>query len=284
MSRPPASKPVRLLASDLDGTLLRSDGAVSVGTREALAAAEASGLIVAFVTGRPPRWLHDVAEATGHTGVAVAANGALLYDLHSEKVISEHPLDTEALASVTEALRRKIPEVRFAMEYGLEFAYEPEYRHDWQIVPNATDGPATRPQPQATAAELDELLSRPAIKLLAKARDLDPDAFMAAVEELVGDQVTVTRSGRTPLVEISATGITKASGLAALARSHGVDRADVATVGDMPNDVPMLEWSGHSYAVANAHPAARAAAQVVLADSNDDDAVAHLIRALLTGP
>ncbi|MDQ1721635.1 MAG: hypothetical protein QOI26_1369, partial [Pseudonocardiales bacterium] len=75
---------IKLLASDLDGTLLRSDNTVSQATRDALAAAEAAGLIVVFVTGRPPRWLHEVAEATGHRGVAVSANGALTYDLHTE--------------------------------------------------------------------------------------------------------------------------------------------------------------------------------------------------------
>ncbi len=51
-------------------------------TRAAIAAAADAGLVVAFVTGRPPRWLHEVADATGHTGVAAAANGALIYDLH----------------------------------------------------------------------------------------------------------------------------------------------------------------------------------------------------------
>ena len=119
------------------------------------------------------------------------------------------------------------------------------------------------------------------MKLLAKGQGMAPDEFMDLVEALVGDQVTVTRSGHSPLVEISATGITKAFGLAALADSHGISRHEVAAVGDMPNDVPMLEWAGQSYAVANAHPSALAAAGTVLAETNDEDAVATLIRTLL---
>lgn len=270
---------IKLLASDLDGTLLRSDNSVSQATRDALAAAEEAGLIVAFVTGRPPRWLHEVAEATGHRGIAVSANGALTYDLHTETVLAEHPLPPEMLAEVTSVLRAKIPQVRFALEYSLDFAYEPEYRHDWGVTP-ATDR-SGRQLPTPTAMELSGLLDKPAVKLLARGRDMAPDEFMDLVEALVGDQVTVTRSGHSPLVEISATGITKAFGLAALADSHGVSRHEIAAVGDMPNDVPMLEWAGQSYAVANAHPTALAAAGTVLAETNDEDAVAKLIRTLL---
>jgi Cof subfamily protein (haloacid dehalogenase superfamily) len=273
---------VKLLATDLDGTLLRSDNTVSDETRAALAAAEQAGLVVAFVTGRPPRWLHEVAEATGHRGIAVAANGALTYDLHNESITDEHLLSIEKLSSVTAVLRSKIPEIAFAMEYGLDFAYEPEYRHDWDILPAADR--MGRPIPAAIRGGIEELLAKPAIKLLAKGHGLEPDEFMDEVEKLVGDLVTVTRSGHSPLVEISASGITKASGLAALAESHGIDRHEVAAVGDMPNDVPMLEWAGRSYAVANAHPSAKAAADVTLDRSNDEDAVAALLRELIARP
>jgi Cof subfamily protein (haloacid dehalogenase superfamily) len=270
---------IKMLASDLDGTLLRSDNTVSQATRDALAAAESAGLVVAFVTGRPPRWLHEVAEQAGHRGVAVSANGALIYDLHTETILAHHALEPEMLRQVTGVLRAKIPQVRFAMEYGLDFAYEHDYSHDWQIQPR-TDR-AGRVLQQPVACELTALLDKPAVKLLAKGQGLPPDDFMDLVEALVGDQVTVTRSGHSPLVEISATGITKAFGLAALADSHGIERHEIAAVGDMPNDVPMLEWAGRSYAVANAHPSALAAAGSILAETNDEDAVAKLIQSLL---
>ncbi|HTZ45707.1 MAG TPA: HAD family hydrolase [Jatrophihabitans sp.] len=270
---------VRMLASDLDGTLLRSDGTASAATRAALAAAESAGLIVAFVTGRPPRWLHEVADATGHTGIAVGANGAVTYDLHTETVLASHPIEVGLLEKVTGILRRAVPEIAFGLEQGLNFAAEPGYRHDWDIVPAADR--SGRPIPQVTIGELPELLAVPAVKLLAKGPGLLPDAFMDTVEELVGDLVTVTRSGHSALVEISALGVTKATGLASLAAHRGVPQEAVAAVGDMPNDVPMLRWAGQSYAVANAHPAARAAAGSVLAESNDEDAVAGLIHRLL---
>jgi len=276
------SDAVRLFASDLDGTLLRSDGTVSAATRDALAAAEAAGLTVVFVTGRPPRWVHEVAEATGHTGIAILANGAIRYDLHTEAVLGSHPIEPELLAEVTATLRAEIPEVSFGFEQGLRFGHEPEYRHDWQLVPKADRG--GRPLPPAREARLAELLQgEPAVKLLAKGAGLPAEEFMDRVEQLVGHRVTVTRSGHSPLVEISALGVTKASGLAALAADCGIAAEQVAAVGDMPNDVPMLRWAGRSYAVANAHASARAAADNVLGETNDEDAVAALIHRMLVG-
>ena len=270
--------PILLLASDLDGTLLRSDATVSARTREALVAAEVAGLFVVFVTGRPPRWLHDIAEATGHTGVAVAANGAMLYDLHTETVVAEHLIEASALVEVTSALRAAFPSVRFGVEYGLEFGYEPEYRHDWEITP-LTDRQG-RSLPSPIQGELAELITKPAIKLLAKDLGADPDEFLRVASTVIGDRATLTRSGNSALLEIAAPGITKATGLAALAESHGIAQGDIAAVGDMPNDIPMLAWAGHPYAVANAHPGVLEVARR-LPDTNDEDAVAKLIESLL---
>jgi hydroxymethylpyrimidine pyrophosphatase-like HAD family hydrolase len=103
---------------------------------------------------------------------------------------------------------------------------------------------------------------------------------MWSVDALLTGRATVTHSSRIGLLEIAAPGVTKATGLAELAATHGIAAEEVVAIGDMPNDVPMLEWAGRSYAVANAHPAARAAADEVLG-SNDDDAVALLIESVL---
>jgi hydroxymethylpyrimidine pyrophosphatase-like HAD family hydrolase len=82
------------------------------------------------------------------------------------------------------------------------------------------------------------------------------------------------------LIEISALGVDKASGLAELAAERGIDPADVVAFGDMPNDVPMLTWAGRSYAMADAHPEALAAAADI-APSCADDGVAQVLERLL---
>jgi hypothetical protein len=263
---------VRLIATDLDGTIVHTDGTVSERTRGALRAAEDAGLIVALVTGRPPRWMKDIVEATGHRGVAICANGALVYDLHTEQVIREHPMDVDVARKLTDALRAAIPDVSFAIERGVRgFGHEPAYR------------PRFEPPAGALVAELDDLLTEPVIKVLARHEGMTPDRLHAAAMVVIADLaelVTVTFGGTDGLLELSAAGVTKAYGLERLAADHGIGAAEVVAFGDMPNDLPMLVWAGHAVAVANAHPDVLAVADEVTA-SNDDDGVAIVIERLL---
>jgi Cof subfamily protein (haloacid dehalogenase superfamily) len=274
--------PVRLLATDLDGTLLRSDNTVSDVTRETVARALDAGLQVVFVTGRPTRWLWEVADAVGHTGVVVAANGALTIDLTDETVLHTQSLDADVLHAATKTLREEFPEAVFAVEAEDGFWFEHGYVHDWVVAKDRDrqGRPVSLPEPHDVA----EVLAAPGvIKLLARVRGGDPDAFLAAASRVLGDTVTVTSSATSALIEISAAGVSKASGLARLCERHGITAEEVIAVGDMPNDVPMLEWAGRGYAVANAHPSAKASADAVLPWTNDDDAVARVLRAALDG-
>ena len=267
-----------MVATDLDGTLLRSDGSVSARSRSALGAAAEAGLAVAFVTGRPPRWLDILAEPTGYTGVAVGANGAVLYDMTEARLVSAHLLAPELMIEVGNDLRAEFPEVAFAVEYGDGFASEPAYVHDWEINP-----PYDRrgvPIADPVLGPLAQIARDPAVKLLAKDAQAAPDVFLAAAIAIVGERATITHSSSFGLLEISVYGVTKATGLAELAEAKGVAPHEVLAVGDMPNDVPMLQWAGQSYAVANAHPEVLDVADDVIG-SNDDDAVAVLIESLL---
>jgi Cof subfamily protein (haloacid dehalogenase superfamily) len=261
---------MRLFATDLDGTLLRSDLTVSDRSRRALAAVEKAGCTLVLVTGRPPRWMPPVVEQTGHTGLALCANGAVVYDLAAERVVQEHLIDPEVGAKAVAAIRAAIPDAVFAVErsgargLGREEAYG---------LPYASKG-------EVLVAEVDELMADPVTKLLARHDDMDPDEMLARVREVVGDLVEVTHSSTRGLMEISASGVSKAVALSRLADELGVPAEEVVAFGDMPNDLPMLGWAGHAVAVANAHPEVLAAADEVTA-SNDDDGVAQVIERLL---
>jgi Cof subfamily protein (haloacid dehalogenase superfamily) len=259
----PAALP-RVVASDLDGTLLRSDSTVSDRSRAALAAAEEAGAFVVLVTGRPPRWMAPVIEQTNHRGVAVCANGALVYDLHTETVIEEHLIEPETATEIVHALRKALPELVFAVERGPGgFAHEPAYRPAWD-------------SDDKLVGALDEILRDPMAKLLARHSDLDPDTLLGHAREIVGELATLTHSSRDGLLEISAAGVSKASTLELLCRERGYDAADVIAFGDMPNDIPLLSWAGWAVAVANAHPDVVEIVDEVTA-SNDDDGVALVL-------
>src|SRR4051794_25703146 len=188
-----------MVATDLDGTLLRSDGTVSDRTRAALHNAVDAGLVVAFASGRPPRWLDDVADETGHIGMAVGANGAVLYDMATEEVLTAHTLDPALMRELEKALRAEFPQVRFALEFGHGFAAEPGYVHDWEINPRVDR--RGNPIPPPKIGDFADISLEPAVKLLAKDRDADADTFLAAATALVGPRATITHSSSFGLLE-----------------------------------------------------------------------------------
>ncbi|WP_236653502.1 HAD family hydrolase [Streptacidiphilus melanogenes] len=262
-----------LIATDLDGTLLRGDGTVSARTEDALRRAEDAGVCIVFVTGRPPRWMGAVTEAIGPHGIAICSNGGALYDVRHEELLETHPMRAEdALATVT-ALRSGLPEVTFAFEYPGGFSHEPDYpRTLWDMDAADQVAPAEEILAGATGHQI--------FKLLAKHPTMDPDAFLRLGRELVGGFGEVTRSASVAMLEISAPGVSKASALARWCAERGIPAERVVAIGDMPNDLPMLKWAGTAYAVANAHPEVLAAT-VRHTASHEDDGVAQVIEALL---
>jgi Cof subfamily protein (haloacid dehalogenase superfamily) len=261
---------VRLIATDLDGTLLRPDGTVSQRTRATLAEAVASGVELVVVTARPPRFLERVADALDLEGFAICCNGALVYDLRAQAVVTTRALDLGLARSVVAALAAA--GLGFAIETGTRVVCEPGYTR-----------PA-RGDAWLTVADLEEMWRHgtPLVKLLAWSRTATADALAATAAALVAG-VEVTHSGGSGLVEISAAGVTKVAAVAQLCADRGIHPADVVAFGDMPNDLALLRWAGLGYAMANAHPDVLAAAPA-RTGSNEQDGVAVAVAALLAAP
>jgi Cof subfamily protein (haloacid dehalogenase superfamily) len=260
--------PPKLVASDLDGTLVRSDGTVDERTRRAIAAAETAGATVVFCTARPHRGLESLADATGHRGVAICNNGAMLWDLHTERVLEASPLEPAIARELVARLEAEVPGGTWAVERTGGFGHEPGYATRWPI-------------PEGTVVDaVNALVAEPAIKLLLRHGELSADALLERARAACGHLAELSHSSTSDaLLEICAPGVSKASGLARLCEQRGIDRRDVIAFGDMPNDLPMLEWAGHSVAVANAHPDVRAAADELTA-SNDEAGVARVLERL----
>jgi hydroxymethylpyrimidine pyrophosphatase-like HAD family hydrolase len=274
----------RLVASDVDGTLLDPTDQISARTRAAVHRVLAAGVPFVLVTGRPPRWIPPVVEQLGHAGPVVCANGAVLYDAATDQVSYTVTLDPAQLRDVANVVATALPGAKLAVELptgsaavngavangagvnrigvnriGVNgagpFLAEPGYLHPW-------------PGADAVDAPRDVLLGRPAIKLLACQPEASSDVMAAAVRELLsvsppgagvpgqrGAHLDVTFATGCGLIEFSAPGVSKGTGLARLAAELGVAPADVLAVGDMPNDLSMLRWAGYGVAMANAHPA-----------------------------
>ncbi|WP_323959937.1 HAD-IIB family hydrolase [Arthrobacter sp. JZ12] len=258
---------MRLVASDMDGTVVGHDGKMSKRTIRAFESCLEAGIEVVFVTGRPPRWLQPLRDL-GFTGTVICSNGALTYDLGREEVLDSHLLDGESIFQAQEIIRGLYPAVTFAAETVDSFLIEPGFADPASVELLG----AAEPRPLR-----ESLDGTGVIKFLAREQDISPDAFLHGVAPAVGHLVATTHSApRVPLLEMSVPGINKSVTLAKYAAGLGIDREDVFAFGDMPNDIQMLDWAGHGYAMSSGHPDALAAANL-RAPAFDDDGVAQVL-------
>lgn len=262
----------QLIATDVDGTLLGPDELLTSRTRGALAGAVRDGVPVVLVSGRPPRWLAPVARRAGLTGYAVCSNGAVLYDVGADEVLELHGLEPEHLRTVAKTLTTALPDAKLGAERvgtsALDgdvrrFVSEPGYYNPWgdseELIVSRAD-----------------VVADPAVKLLVSDPRMSSDAMAAAALAALDGSVDVTFSTGGGLIELARPGVTKATGIADIAARLGVAADSTIAFGDMPNDVAMLRWAGHSVAVANAHPAVHEAADETTAP-NSEDGVAQVL-------
>ncbi len=263
---------MRLIATDLDGTLLGSDEGVSARNLRALRAAREAGVAVVLVTGRPPRWVRGLARELDLGTPAICANGAIVYDAEAGRILEHRPMAPELACEIVTTLRRAVPGVQFAFEMGLVFGHEPSYR------------PLTsRPMPEEMrVGDALELAGQPVTKVLARHDERDAAGLAEALGEALRRRSEPTWS--TPyLLEIAAAGIDKGRALAGICRGMGIPAESVVAFGDMPNDLSMLRWAGIGVAMGNADPRVTACAERI-AERNDRDGVARVIEELLELP
>lgn len=265
-----------LVASDVDGTLLDPTERVTDRTAGVISRVLADGIPFVLVSGRPPRWIPRVAQAAGLTGYAVCANGASVYDIGADEVLHVRDLTSLQLQDVVRAVEHVLPDIKVAAERTVvgshqpePFATEPGFRNPWGNPNGETDSPDLAPRA--------EVVGKPATKLLVRNPGMTSAQMADVMENVLGDMdLEITYSSNSGLIEISASGVTKASGLEWVCRELGVDAERVVAFGDMPNDVPMLGWAGHGVAMANAHEALLAIADEVTAP-NSEDGVAQVL-------
>jgi Cof subfamily protein (haloacid dehalogenase superfamily) len=261
--------PPKLIATDLDGTLLRSDGTLSERTLAALRAAHAAGMHVVVATARPYRALAPLVEASPFDGWGVCQNGAVTYHLASREQVAIQAMEDGHARRIVAELRTAFDGVVFACEVDDAFSCEPGFRAGLQAMEPET----------VTYGDALDLITSPLTKLLAHHAATAPADLALAATRIAGEHGVVTYSGAR-FVEISAAGVTKAAGVAAVCERLGVDADAVVAFGDAHNDLAMLRWAGHRVAVANAGEDVLAEAHEV-APANDDDGVARVIERLL---
>ncbi|EST30855.1 HAD family hydrolase [Streptomyces roseochromogenus] len=264
-----ASPAYALIATDLDGTLLRGDDTVSERSLAALARVARAGARHLVVTGRPAPRVRPLLAYLGCTGLAVCGQGAQVYDALSGRLLWSVRLDRDLAETALGKIEAEVGQVYAAVDQdgvdGLTLI-EPGY-----LMPHPT-------LPAVRVGRRDDLWCEPISKVLLRHATLSDDELAAIARVVVGSLATVTMSGP-GTVELQPSGVTKATGLALAAERLGVAAQQALAFGDMPNDIPMLDWAGHGVAMANAHPELKAVADEITL-SNEADGIAVVLEKL----
>lgn len=263
-----------LVATDLDGTLLRDDKTVSTFTRDVLRKVAAAGIPVVPVTARQPYGLFPIAQAIGVEGPAICANGAVVVDIASGEVLLSRAIPANVVRQLIQAVRREDPRVLFAAigPQGEWFRAEEAYA----AASKFTDHHRTRAEMEIVD---EDGLVADCSKVVLRCPGEAAEATLERLRAVLG-RCHATTSGA-PFVEIMAEGVSKSSALAALCEQRGVPAKRVWAFGDAANDVDMLSWAGRAFAVAGACDEVRAIADEIIG-SNDNDAVARQLAVLIS--
>lgn len=265
----------KLIATDLDGTLVRSDETVSEYTHEVLDRARAAGIPVVGATGRGPRLIELTRNDIRAADYLVLAGGGRVVDQSDPGgpvVLRDERLPGARLAELIGRLESEVGPLTVMIEAS-----------DDHNAPLWGDFDPTWRYPDLfEARSREQCLACDVIKAFARTADHDVDALLAAAERVIPSSLASITQAGLGYIEICPPGVDKATGLAVVADALGISADDVLVFGDMPNDLPMFAWAGWArVAVSNAHPSVRRAADDITL-RNDDDGVAIYLDRLLS--
>ena len=263
--------PIQLIATDLDETLLDKRAELTERTVRAMKRAMEAGALVSLASGRMVKAMARYAEAIGVNAPLIAFNGALTYDYYSKVALDAREVPLEDARLVAQAAEARGIHVQAFTREGYFFERANAFRDLYARGIGGIGG-------KAVGEKLSGWIEAPLCKLLLIA---EPSIAAQLVRELApkfAGRMEIALS-RPNYVECTASGVHKGAALSLLAERLGIPRENVAVFGDNENDVSMIRWAGHGYAVANAPESVRAGA--LPAPASDMDGVAQVIERLL---
>lgn len=265
---------VRLVAIDLDGTLLNSEKQVTETSAAVLRAAREDHRVwIVLASARPPRSVLPFHELLDLRAPMINYNGALVFDPHRKRALLHRPIPLPTAWEIVELARGMYPGVLVSAEH-LDHWYTD------RVDPAYTVESALTSEPDVISP-IRQWLKREVTKLLLLGEPEPLEAIRREIVARLPDQVSVVSTEGHVLQIMHATA-SKSQALRTVAAELGVDRTQVVAIGDNDNDVGMLQWAGIGVAMENASPQVLAVANVVT-DHHDADGAANAIRRLLRG-
>jgi Cof subfamily protein (haloacid dehalogenase superfamily) len=265
---------IRLFLADVDGALVTTDKVLTEAARSAVRDLDQAGVAFAITSGRPPRGMSMLIAPLALRTAVAGFNGGVLVN-PDLSVIESHTLDPAAAKKT----------VKLILDTGLDaWVYtETEWlirdkdaphvaRETWTVKFDA------RVVPVFTDAHLER-----AVKIVGVSDDLDlVAACEKAAQKTLGKQASAARS-QPYYLDVTHPSANKGTVVETLSRRLNIPLAQIATMGDMPNDVSMFQKSGFSIAMGNASDAVKAQASAVT-DSNENEGFAKAVRRFILRP
>jgi hydroxymethylpyrimidine pyrophosphatase-like HAD family hydrolase len=253
----------KLVALDVDGTIVDHDNTLSPAVKDAILGLRAQGVPVVIATGRAVPGVYDVLDKLGfREGLGVASNGSVVFDVDPFEVV--HTTTFDAREAVRRVLER-VPEALVAVEeVGIGYRVNRAFPH----------GEITG---EIILDEVERMVSQPVTRVVVRAPDHDRDEFSRLVDDL-GLDGTNYYIGYTAWLDLAPDGVSKASGLDVVCRTMGITAQDVLAVGDGNNDVEMLRWAGRGVAMGQAPDELIRVADAVTGTVEDDGLAQELRR------
>jgi Cof subfamily protein (haloacid dehalogenase superfamily) len=261
------STDIRLVAIDLDGTLLNDSKQVSDQTAEALRCLTAQGVRTVIASARPPRSVQHIYHRLGLDTWTINYNGALIWDEVAKRVVYHQPMESDVVLEIIRKSRRIFGELLVGCEV-LDRWYTDRDEHAY----TTETGRLFRPD---GVMPIDEFCNQPITKLLL----LGEPARLKSIEPVFYNYPQVSAVRADPeLIQVMDRRASKAAALRLVASHYGVPMAQVMAIGDAANDVAMLQAAGVAVAMDNAHPLVKQAAHWVAPSNNDHGVHAALVR------
>ena len=267
---------IRLLALDLDDTLLRSDLSISYRTRNAIKRTEAAGVTVVLASGRVPAAMDRFSRLLGmhkRLGYIISHNGALIQESHTEKTIHEARIEPEIALTVCDLAAAEGFPVQIYEDDIMYVSQENEY--------SAYDQKLTGLR-QVVVENFRAMVGQGCYKLLIPGDPMLLSPLENLLRAYLDDDVTLFTS-KPYYLEILPRNTNKGTALAKVAELLGIEQKETMAIGDSMNDEAMILWAGFGVGMANGEEHIKSIADLVTDHSNDDDGVAEVIDKYIFG-
>ncbi|MBV9711907.1 MAG: HAD family phosphatase [Ktedonobacteraceae bacterium] len=261
----------RLLAIDLDGTLLSPQKLITPRTYAALAQAVDAGMKLVIATGQTLNVLRAVCAGLTLHGPQIIYNGAIVADIATGTILQEQLVPQE----------RILPTLALLQKTGFYRVYH-THQHVYvdQDTPNARNWYRPPVPPALEVADVVSIYPQPCIKLVGVGEESTLRAKRRELERLLADQLYVTQASR-DLLEFHHPAVSKGNALKSLAQELNIASEEIVAFGDHHNDIGMLQFAGLGIAMGNAHDEVKTKADYVTLSNSEDGVAAALEKMVL---